>query len=418
MVKVSQGHPALREWRRSDTMWSMTSTTSVRPAALGIVRSDDDRIVAGLSGGIASRLGIETVYVRAGFVVLSLLFGAGVVLYLAGWAATVDQARTAGDDDPAQADPRQRAGVGLLYLAVLMLFRGVGIWPGDGVVVPLGLVVFGAAFLLDRRAIDSRTALMSLVETPEKPGRSRTVIGIVLLLVGLTVFGGSAAPQLGSALMAVVITGAGLTLLFGPWVWTLAKDLGRERQERIRQEERAEMASHLHDSVLQTLALIQRSDDPKRMVTLARGQERELRKWLFESAPTAGSDRLSSAIQVVADRVEADFDIPVEVIGVGDIELDDSMRALVGATGEALTNAAKHSGAVKISVYHEVTPDAVEVFVTDHGKGFDPGTIAADRHGVSESIIARMKRHGGAATIMSESGEGTEVALTMTRAET
>ncbi len=178
------------------------------------------------------------------------------------------------------------------------------------------------------------------------------------------------------------------------------------------------MASHLHDSVLQTLALIQRSDDPKRMVTLARGQERELRKWLFESAPTAGLDRLSSAIQVVADRVEADFDIPVEVIGVGDIELDDSMRALVGATGEALTNAAKHSGALKISVYHEVTPDAVEVFVTDQGKGFDAGAVAADRHGVSESIIARMKRHGGAATIMSEPGEGTEVALTMTRAET
>ena len=396
----------------------MTSSPSFRPAELGIVRSDDDRIVAGLSGGIASRLGIETVYVRAGFLVLSLLFGAGIVLYLAGWAATVDQTETVRTDDGIQADPRQRAGVGLLYLAVLLFFRGVGVWPGDGVVFPLGLMVFGAAFLLDRRAIDSRTALMSLVETPEKPGRSRTIIGVVLLLVGLTVFGGSAAPQLGSVLLAVVITGAGLTLLFGPWVWTLAKDLGSERQERIRQEERAEMASHLHDSVLQTLALIQRSDDPKRMVTLARGQERELRKWLFESAPTAGSDRLSSAIQVVAGRVEADFDIPVEVIGVGDVELDDGLRALVGATGEALTNAAKHSGALKISVYHEVTPDAVEVFVTDPGQGVDPDAVAIDRHGVTESIIARMKRHGGTATIMSEPGEGTEVALTMMRAQT
>lgn len=399
-------------------MWSMTSVPSFRPADLGVVRSERDRILAGLSGGIAARLGIETVYVRAAFVVLSLLFGAGVVLYLAGWAATIDQESRAAGPTAFQAEPRQRAGVGLIFLSMLLFFRGLGIWPGDGVVIPLGLVIFGAAFLLDRRAIDSRTALMSLVETSEKPGRSRTIIGVVLLMVGLTVFGGSAAPQLGSVMVAVVITGAGLTLLFGPWVWTLAKDLGQERQERIRQEERAEMASHLHDSVLQTLALIQRSDDPKRMVTLARGQERELRKWLFESAPTEGADRLSSAIQVAADRVEADFDIPVEVIGVGDVELDDSLRALVGAVGEALVNAAKHSGALKISVFHEVTPEAVEVFVTDQGKGFDPNAVAPDRHGVSDSIVGRMQRHGGEATIMSEPGEGTEVALTMRRSDT
>ena len=280
---------------------------------------------------------------------------------------------------------------------------------------PAAFVIFGLAFLFDRRAIDSRSALLSLVETPEKPGRGRTVAGVLLLIVGLGIFGGNAAPQFGSIFIAVAATGAGLTVLFGPWVWSLAQDLGTERTERIRQEERAEVAAHLHDSVLQTLALIQRSEDPKKMVTLARAQERELRRWLFDSSPVPGSDRLSTAIQALADRIEADFDIPVEVIGVGDTPYDETTTPIVAAAGEALMNAAKHSGAARISVYHEVSDDLIEVFVTDQGKGFDPQAVDGDRHGVSDSIVARMRRHGGSATIVSEPGEGTEIALSIRR---
>jgi signal transduction histidine kinase len=238
---------------------------------------------------------------------------------------------------------------------------------------------------------------------------------VLLVIVGLGILGGNAAPQFGSIFIAVAATGAGLTVLFGPWIWSLAQDLGTERTERIRQEERAEVAAHLHDSVLQTLALIQRSEDPKKMVTLARAQERELRRWLFDSSPMPGSDRLSTAIQAVADRIEAEFDIPVEVIGVGDTPFDDVTSPIVAAAGEALMNAAKHSGAGKITVYHEVSDDTIEVFVTDQGKGFDPETVDGDRHGVADSIVARMRRHGGSATIVSEPGEGTEVALSIRR---
>lgn len=393
----------------------MTTPRTFSIGDLGIVRSADDRIVTGLSAGIARRIGIETVFVRAAFVALTFMFGAGIVLYVAGWAATVDQVpENASDTDPS-ATPSQRIGVGAAFVAVVLFLRGISVWPGDGFAFPMLFVVFGAAFLLDRRSIDSRSALLSLVESNEKPTRGRTIIGVVLLISGLAAFSGNAAPQVGTVLIAVSITGAGLTLLFGPWIWSLAQDLGSERTERIRQEERAEVAAHLHDSVLQTLALIQRSEDPKKMVTLARAQERELRRWLFESSPTPGMDQLSTAIQALADRVETEFDIPVEVIGVGDAEIDDTTTPVVAAAGEALMNAAKHSGARRISVYHEVTDEVIEVFITDQGKGFEMDLVADDRHGVRDSIVARMQRHGGTATIMSEPGEGTEVALAMQR---
>jgi signal transduction histidine kinase len=392
-----------------------TASTSFKLSDYGVVRSVDDRVVAGLAAGIGRRLGIETVFVRAAFAVLTFVWGLGIVLYLAGWAATIDRVSDSDVETPDPLSDSQRLGSVMVFIAVLFVFRSINIWPGDSVMFPAIFVIFGLAFLFDRRAIDSRSALLSLVETPEKPGRGRTVTGVLLLIVGLGIFGGNAAPQFGSIFIAVAATGAGLTVLFGPWVWSLAQDLGTERTERIRQEERAEVAAHLHDSVLQTLALIQRSEDPKKMVTLARAQERELRRWLFDSSPTPGSDRLSTAIQSLADRVEADFDIPVEVIGVGDTAYDEVTTPIIAAAGEALMNAAKHSGAGKITVYHEVSDDAIEVFVTDQGKGFDPEAVDEDRHGVRDSIVARMRRHGGSATIVSEPGEGTEVALSIRR---
>lgn len=392
-----------------------TTASSFRLSDYGIVRSYEDRVVAGLAAGIGRRFGVETVFVRAAFAVLSFVWGLGIVLYLAGWAATLDSVSDTDVESREPINSTQRIGVVMVFLSVLLAFRGIGIWPGDAIVFPAMFVIFGLAFLFDRRAIDSRSALLSLVETPEKPGRSRTVVGVLLVIVGLGIFGGNAAPQFGSIFIAVAATGAGLTVLFGPWIWSLAQDLGTERTERIRQEERAEVAAHLHDSVLQTLALIQRSDDPKKMVTLARAQERELRRWLFDSSPVPGSDRLSTAIQAVADRIEAEYDIPVEVIGVGDTPFDEVTKPIVAAAGEALMNAAKHSGAGKVTVYHEVSDDTIEVFVTDQGKGFDPDTVDGDRHGLADSIVGRMRRHGGSATIVSEPGEGTEVALSIRR---
>jgi len=351
-------------------------------------------------------------FVRAAFLVLTLNLGLGAVLYLAGWAATADQ--VADDDEPArEIGLQQQLGVGVAFVGVLLLLRSVGIWPGDGVFWPAAAIVFGTAVLVSQRDIDSRAAIMRLFDPGDGSARVRTVIGAVLLILGLGVIGRRAVPELGTAILAMIVTGLGLVFVFGPWVWRLMQDLGRERRERIRQEERAEMAAHLHDSVLQTLALIQRSDDPRRVVTLARSQERELRKWLFETAPE--HETLLSGLQAIAGRVEEDFNIRVEVVVVGDVPLSSDVAALLAAAGEAAANAAKHSGADKISIYGELSEGSIDVWITDQGVGFDTESISTDRKGISESIVGRMRRNGGKAEVISEPGEGTEVHLQLGR---
>jgi signal transduction histidine kinase len=379
-----------------------------------IRRHPDDQVVAGLAAGIAAWLGIEAIYVRAAFVALSLVWGVGLLVYLGIWAATTGDAPLEAEIEAAPPAGRiERIGLGLMFLGVLLALRSVGLWPGDAVVWPALAVVFGAAFLLDQREVDSREALLKMFDPHDGRVRSRTVIGVVLLVLGLGLFGSAAVPEIGTTLLAVTVTGIGVSLVFGPWIWRLAGDLGVERRERIRQEERAEMAAHLHDSVLQTLALIQRTDDPRKVTTLARAQERELRKWLYDRVPEAAEVRLSDLLQAAVDRVEADFDVPVEVVTVGDVAVDDSVRALAGAAGEALTNAAKHSGAPRLSLFVEVVEGSADVFVVDQGIGFDPASVNGDRKGIAESIMRRMSRHGGSAEIHSEPGEGTEVHLTM-----
>lgn len=376
-------------------------------------RDPDDQVISGLAAGIANRLGVESVYVRAAFASLTLVWGVGLLLYLGMWAAV--SGSPAVRVRHAEAERRQRVGLILVLMGSLLAFRAAHIWPDDGVVWPTTAIIFGAASILDRQEVDSKEALLRVFDPVGGRVRSRTLMGVVLLIIGLAMFGSIAVPSIGSTLLAVLVTGLGVTLVFGPWMIRLASDLGVERRERIRQEERAEMAAHLHDSVLQTLALIQRSDEPKRMVTLARAQERELRKWLYDRAPDAAEERLSDAMQTAADRVEADFDIPVEVVTVGDAPLDESLRALARATGEALTNAAKHAKADRISLFVETTDQRAEAFITDQGVGFDAGTIDQDRRGIADSIIGRIHRHGGEAIVFSEQGEGTEVHLTMPR---
>ena len=212
-------------------------------------------------------------------------------------------------------------------------------------------------------------------------------------------------------------TAAGLGLILGPWMVRLGRQLTEERRRRIRSEERAEVAAHLHDSVLQTLALIQRSSDPVEMGILARGQERELRAWLYgrTGAGSNGGDQLSVALDEAAGRIERIHRVPVEVVTVGDCPLDHSLRGLVEAAAEAMSNAARHSGAGVVSVYAEVGPEDVRLYVRDQGSGFDLATIPAGRRGIAESIEGRMHRHGGTATIATEQGEGTEVFLSMPR---
>jgi len=242
---------------------------------------------------------------------------------------------------------------------------------------------------------------------------ARVAAGLVLLLAALFVFGfdaGSLADARG-ALIAGGLGIVGIAVVVGPWVWRLATELGQEREERVRTQERADVAAHLHDSVLQTLALIQKnSTDPATVARLARAQERDLRTWLFSDDADRGST-VASALREVAAEVEDAHGIPVDVVVVGDVAHSEALRAIVAATRESLTNAAKHAGVPRIDVYAEIGGGAVEVFVRDRGVGFDPDSVATDRHGVRNSIIDRMTRHGGTARVISAPGEGTEVRL-------
>ncbi|MDE0601921.1 MAG: PspC domain-containing protein [bacterium] len=372
-------------------------------------RRRDDRVIAGVAGGIADRLGVVDLYVRAGFLVLTLIWGVGILLYLALWAYTLDRTH---DSRPGLEESEQRkVGYLLIFAGGLLALRSIGIWSSDRLVWPGAAVILGMAFLLDRRDIDPRSAILAIFDPRSGRFRSRAVIGILLLVVGVSILSAAAVPALETVVLAVVVTGVGMAVLFGPWVWRMATDLGAERSKRIREEERADMAAHLHDSVLQTLALIQRTDDPKRVSTLARVQERELRRWLYDSSVADGQELLSRALQKEADRIENTYDVPVVLVTVGDRPVDDHVRAMVAAAGEALTNAARHSGADRISVYSEATEESSEVWVSDLGRGFDTGQVAPDRRGIAESIVSRMQSHGGTATVASVPGEGTEVHL-------
>jgi signal transduction histidine kinase len=359
---------------------------------------------------VADALGVSDAFVRAAFVTLATVWGLGVVVYMAIWLATVDRVE---DTEPVPVEPRQALGLALAFAGLVFLLSGVGLIPSYVLVIVVGALAFGTAALTDRNMPGPLAALID--PSVERPGRLRMLLGVALLIGGLAVFAANVGPiyEIGPVVLSVALTGIGILIAFGPWVARLAQDLGTERRERIRQEERAEMAAHLHDSVLQTLALIQRSDDATRMAMLARHQESELRDWLYGNAPLEGADLLSTALKDAARKVEADHQVPVDVVVVGDHPLNESTRALLGAANEAMVNAAKHSGAERISLYFEAENGSLAVYVTDQGRGFEQAGVAVDRRGIVESIKARVERAGGEAHIDSEPGEGTEVILRM-----
>ena len=381
-----------------------------------LTRSNEDRIVAGLAAGLGLRLGVPIVFARAAFVSLTLAGGFGIICYLVGWLTTPDE-REYGSMIEAEQPPStaQKFGLALIFYAVLVALQAVGLWFGP-IVWPAILVIFGAALIWDRAGVESRRRLTRLARPADNgTRRSKTQIfaGAALMVVGIVVVLASSASiqSLGPAAIAVLLTAAGFMLLFGPWIWGLVEELTDERRARIRSQERADMAAHLHDSVLQTLAMIQRSDDPQRMTTLARAQERDLRAWLFDPAGVDKTGTVGEGITAAAANIETAFDVPVDVVVVGDRTLDAAADTLVSAAAEAMANGAEHSGARTISVYVECTEETVDAWVTDQGSGFDPDAVPDDRKGISESIIARMTRAGGEASLVSIAGEGTEVHL-------
>jgi signal transduction histidine kinase/phage shock protein PspC (stress-responsive transcriptional regulator) len=376
----------------------------------GLVRAGDNRIVAGVAGGTGRYFGVDPTAVRLALVVLTFANGVGAVLYLVGWALLPDE-DPAAPPPPGRAPTTERAlGLGLLTLGTVLFFGNAGLAFPPGVVWAVVLSAVGFGLVWSHTDEEDRTRGLLW----------RAAGGGVLLVVGLGVLfaSGGVLSTIGAVGLVVLATGLGVALLMGPWILRLWRDLAAERRERIRSEERSEIAAHLHDSVLQTLALIQRADAPGRARTLARRQERELRAWLFdERAPDGDGDvaTLNAALERVVTDVEDRYDIEVDLVLVGDCPMDGKVDALVAAVREAAHNAARHADVPEVSVYVEVEPQRVTAFVRDRGKGFDLDAVEPGRVGVRESIVGRMARHGGRAEIHTAPGEGTEVVLEVPR---
>jgi signal transduction histidine kinase/phage shock protein PspC (stress-responsive transcriptional regulator) len=395
----------------------------------GAERPTDDRVCAGVCSGLGRHLGVDPMVLRLAFVVLTLANGFGVLGYAVLWGIVpAEDDRAAGPRPESLRPTADRAvGVGLLTLGLVSLIGRIGLLLPAGVVWSIGLSAAGFALVWARTSDQGRERWMGLARgrssaPVDTVSRGRVVVlrgiaGGLLLVVGLAALlasGGllSAVGQIG---LAAAATGVGVALLLGPWIVRLWRDLDGERRERIRSEERSDMAAHLHDSVLQTLTLIQRhaDDAPGRARMLARRQERELRAWLYdERAPVDGRpDRLVPALEAVVTEVEDAHEVEVDLVVVGDLPLDRRLEGLVAAVREAAFNAARHAGVPEVDVYVEVEPDRVSAYVRDRGKGFDPAEVEPGRLGVRESIVARMARAGGRADVHSAPGEGTEVAL-------
>ena len=397
-------------------------------------RDTEHGLVAGVCAGLATRLGIDPIILRVGFGAASLVGGTGVVLYILAWALVPEEgehgtlmARLAGRRETWFAV----SGIVLLLLSVLLLFREWGIWFSDAVVWPVMLAGAGAALIWRQSAGAARADALPVSERsrpdrPLDPFRALRLptpeLGPVTVGAALVVAGGLVFLRLNHALapardviLAVLVVVIALALILAPWWLRLVRGLSAERAERIRSQERAEVAAHLHDSVLQTLALVQkRADDPRAVANLARRQERELRAWLDGGRPDPG-DSLARSLEAAAAEVEETHGVPVDVVAVGDAPMDERAAALVAAAREALVNAAKFAGGAPVQLYAEVGEERAEVFVRDRGPGFDVAAVPADRRGVRESIVGRMDRHGGRAVVHSAPGVGTEVELVMER---
>jgi signal transduction histidine kinase/phage shock protein PspC (stress-responsive transcriptional regulator) len=413
---------------------TMSSQTPVRRA----YRDTTAPVAGGVAAGLARHLGAPVLWVRVAFVVLALIDGLGILLYAALWVFLPADSGFA-DEAPGLASARRggrrpgRVGrlasagpaiaIGALLLGGVLGFEAVF---GQGVLFwPVVLGVAGIA-LLWRQADEAQRERWLDSSGRIDPFRAvfgnggwaayaRVAVGLGLVVVALVVFGVTTGSVrfAGPVVVAGLLGIAGLALVVGPWALRLVNDLGAERSERIRTQERADMAAHLHDSVLQTLALIQKnSGDATTVARLARAQERDLRTWLFEGE-TADDATLSGSLRDLAAAVEDTHPVVVDVVTVGECVDTEAVRTVVNATREAVVNAAKHAGVPRVDVYAEATPEAVEVFVRDRGAGFDLDAVATDRHGVRSSIMDRMARHGGRAEVRTSPGAGTEVHLHM-----
>ena len=363
-------------------------------------RDTQDRVVGGVAAGLAAHLGVPVLWVRAAFVrhrrpgrrgrrdVRRTLDGAAHRREV-----RRERARSR-ERDPPGARPRRvrrlvdagpAIALGALGFGVVLLLQGIlgaGAWFWPLLIATVGIALLWrqADEAQRERWLDS-TGRIDPVRMVFGSGSwqavARVIAGALLVVLAIGVFA-LREGQIGdvySVMLSAAVGFLGLAIVIGPWIYRLAGDLTAERAERVRTQERADMAAHLHDSVLQTLALIQKhAHDSALVARLARSQERDLRSWLFEGE-SLDSDTLAGAMRTVAAEVEDSHGVDVDLVCVGDCPFTEPLRAVVNATREALVNAAKHAGNGKVDVYVEVSPSAVEVFVRDRGVGFDPSDV-------------------------------------------
>lgn len=395
-------------------------------------RVPEQRLLGGVAAGFAARTGVSVTVVRTVFVCLGLAGGSGIGCYLVAWLLIPAVGEPTNIGSKALTDRTGitlAAGLASLLIAVFVLMSLVGAgWLGSlawSVVISVIAIV-----LISRNAPPDEQATMRRLADPFigfTGDTRRSRVALRALVAGVLLVGGVTTLLLGHTstallrpLAGVALVIAAIVVVLGPWWLRVGRDLVAERQARIRAEERADMAAKVHDSVLQTLALIQRrASEPQQVIQIARAQERELRSWLFDGrAPgsVAADTTFAAGVRLIQSEIEAQHGVTVEVVTVGDCTLDEDLQAMLAAAREATLNAAKWSGVQVISLYAEVEPNRVSLFVRDRGRGFDPTTVPADRRGLSESVRGRMVRRGGTANVVSAPEEGTEVTLWIPRA--
>ena len=407
------------------------------PARMPLTRPKRGRWLTGACKGIALHLGISVMWVRLAFIALTCLYGAGIIAYVFLWIfmpAGDPQAVASAEHIPVEQAPLARgnqptqAGVEDTAVSAESLSEAIQRAPKPALVALAGFVLPTIGLLLVGTGADSQLIIPLLLGlagialawmnlSPNGTQLLSMLGGIALIFIGWAIYvsnvtyvGWGTSPR--RIMLSGFIMIACIVLAVMPWANAMLQRLSREQALKEREEERADMTAHLHDGVLQTLALIQlHFEDPSTVFTLARGQERELREWLYQERST--SDRsVSAGLKQIAAEVEDEHGKPIEVVTVGDAHPSAQTDALLDATRQALVNAVTH-GSEPVSLYCEATDTTVEVFVRDHGEGFDIDAIPPDRLGIRESIIGRIKRRGGTVEIVSRAGWGTEVRMHM-----
>ncbi|MCQ4082601.1 PspC domain-containing protein [Streptomyces sp. RB6PN25] len=406
------------------------------PPRRRLYRSSEGRMCGGVARGLAGHLGLPVSWVRIVFVGLATIQGLGILLYAIFWFVVPLGVGGVTATEAARGRRLRRPDRGQVIALIAMvaaagaLVRNLTAGGAANAYIWPTLLIGAGVALVWRQADNARRARwVEMSRSKRFLPIARGAAGVILVCAGVTgilLLRGST-KELGSMLQASLAVLVGIALLAGPYLVRMTQDLSAERMMRIRAQERAEVAAHVHDSVLHTLTLIQRNaDDPREVARLARAQERELRAWLYRPEGNGREDEpntLAEAVRRTAAEVEDAHGVPVEVVCVGDCPLDaHPLYAMMQAAREAMVNAAKYGGsaagtaAEAVQVYAEVEEAKVFVSVRDRGPGFDLDQVPDDRMGVRESIIGRMQRNGGKASLRAAPGGGTEVELEMERA--